>query len=207
MINVIEGVWPGESQMLDEAMRLRHRVFVEEKGWHALRRDDSRDVDQFDTPATIHHVAVVDGDVAGYQRFNATTGPHILADVHAELCDGLSPRGTNIWEWSRYCVARKYKRDGVFCDVASTLLVAALEWGEPLGIRHFVLEFHPIWITRFLELGFDVKPLGLPKNYDGEPTIAVRLGYGENTYQRMLELRGIGSPVLNANREAIRHLA
>jgi len=207
MINVIEGVRPGESHMLDEAMRLRHRVFVEEKSWQSLHRADGRDIDQFDTPATVHHVAIVDGEVAGYQRFNATTGPHLLADVHGELCDGPFPRGVDIWEWSRYCVARKYKRDGVFCDVASTLLIATLEWGEPLGIRQFVLEFHPIWITRFLELGFDVKPLGLPNDYDGEPTIAVRLGYGESTYQRMLEIRGIHGPVLNVNREAIRGLA
>lgn len=207
MIEIIEGVRPGESQILDQAMRLRHQVFVEEKGWRALRRDDGREIDQFDTRATVHQVAVVNGEVAGYQRFNATIGPHLLANVHSELCDGASPKRVDVWEWSRYCVAQKFKRDGAFCDVASTLLIAALEWAEPLGIRQFVLEFHPLWITRFLELGFDVKPLGLPKEYDGEPTIAVRLGYGENTYQRMLELRGIHGPVLNVNREAARLVA
>jgi len=207
MIELIEGVRPGESRVLDEAMRLRHKVFVEEKGWNSLRRDDGRDVDQFDTPATVHHVAIVNGEVAGYQRFNATTGPHLLVDVHNELCDAPSPRGSHVWEWSRYCVARKFKREGAFCDVASTMLIGALEWGEPLGILNFVLEFHPVWITRFLELGFDVKPLGLPKDYDGEPTIAVCLGYGENTYQRMLELRGIHGPVLNVNRAAIQKVA
>lgn len=204
MIEILEGFRPGESRMLDDAMRLRHHVFVEEKGWNGLRRADGRDVDQFDTPATVHHIAIVQGEVAGYQRFNATTGSHLLADVHAELCDGPSPRGDHIWEWSRYCVARKFKREGAFCDVASTLLIAALEWGEERGIKEFVLEFHPLWITRFLELGFDVKPLGLPREYDGEPTLAVRLNYGETTYQRMLELRGIHGPVLNVNRRAAR---
>ena len=48
--------------------------------------------------------------------------------------------------------------------------------------RRVLLEFHPVWITRFLELGFDVKPLGLPREYDGDPTVAVRLGYGKKTY-------------------------
>jgi acyl-homoserine lactone synthase len=207
MIEIMEGVRPGENRLLDEAMRLRHQVFVEEKGWKGLRRDDGRDVDQFDTPATVHHLAIVEGEVAGYQRFNATTGPHLLADVHSELCDGPSPRGAHIWEWSRYCVSRKFKREGAFCDVASTLLIAALEWGQPLGIRTFVLEFHPVWITRFLELGFDVKPLGLPKDYDGEATLAVRLGYGENTYRQMRELRGIQGPGLNVNRSANQRVA
>jgi acyl-homoserine lactone synthase len=186
MIELLEGIRPGESSVLDEAMRLRHHVFVEEMGWEGLRRADGRDVDQFDTPATIHQIAIVNGEVAGYQRFNATTGPHLLADVHYGLCDGPSPRGNHIWEWSRYCVARKFKREGAFCDVASTLLIAALEWGEPNGVEEFVLEFHPVWITRFLE-------------HDGDPTVAVRLGYGKKTYQRMLEMRGIQSPVLNVN--------
>lgn len=69
MIEILEGVRPGESRVLDEAMRLRHRVFVEEKGWNGLRRADGRDVDQFDTPATVHHIAIVQDEVAGYQRF------------------------------------------------------------------------------------------------------------------------------------------
>lgn len=207
MIEILQGVRPGESRVLDEAMRLRHRVFVEEKGWNGLRRADARDVDQFDTPATVHHIAIVNGEVAGYQRFNATTGPHLLADVHGELCENPSPRGGHIWEWSRYCVARKFKREGAFCDVASTLLIAALEWGQPNGVKEFVVEFHPLWITRFLELGFEVKPLGLPRDYDGEPTVAVHLCWGENTYQRMLELRGIEGPVLNVNRRAVARVA
>jgi N-acyl-L-homoserine lactone synthetase len=141
MIELLEGIRPGESSVLDEAMRLRHHVFVEEMGWEGLRRADGRDFDQFDTPATIHQIAIVNGEVAGYHRFNATTGPHLLADVHHELCDGPSPRGSHIWEWSRYCVARKFKREGAFCDVASTLLIAALEWGEPIGIEEFCWSF------------------------------------------------------------------
>jgi acyl-homoserine lactone synthase len=207
MIELLEGVRPGESPVLDEAMRLRHRVFVEEMGWEGLRRVDGRDTDQFDTSATAHHIAIVNGEVAGYQRFNATTGPHLLADVHQELCEGPSPKGPTIVEWSRYCVARKFKREGAFCDVASTLLIGAIEWGEPRGVEEFVLEFHPIWITRFLELGFDVKPLGLPREYDGDPTIAVRLRYGQDTYRRMLEMRGIQGPVLNVNRRLAARVA
>lgn len=207
MIEVLEGVRPGESQLLEGAMRLRHQVFVEEKGWEGLRREDKRDVDQFDAPTTVHHVAVVDGEVAGYQRFNATMGPHLLADVHAGLCVSGPPRDPHIWEWSRYCVARKFKKDGAFCDVASTLLIGAIEWAEPLGIKAFVLEFHPVWITRFDELGFKVVPLGLPEEFDGEPTIAVRLEYGPQTYGRMLSSRNIKAPVLNANIDRMRRTA
>jgi acyl-homoserine lactone synthase len=199
MIEVITGVWPGESALLDEAMRLRHRVFVEERGWNALRREDGREFDQYDTPATVHHVAVVEGQVAGYVRLNPTTGPHLLADLHSHLCSQPYVREPQCWEWSRYSVARKFRVARTFCDVASSLLLAGLEWGEPLGLSRIVVEFHPVWITRFLELDFRVRPLGLPCEFDGEPTIAVELEWSEDTYRRMCETRGVQAPVLNAN--------
>jgi hypothetical protein len=33
-----------------------------------------------------------------------------------------------------------------------------------------VLDFHPIWITRFPELGFDPKPIELARVHDGDPS-------------------------------------
>ena len=93
MIEILTGIRPGQSRLLDEAMRLRHKVFVEEKGWSRLRRPDGRDIDEFDTPATVYHVAVVNGEVAGTQRFNPTMGPHLLSEVHPDLCARLYRRG------------------------------------------------------------------------------------------------------------------
>jgi acyl-homoserine lactone synthase len=207
MIEVITGVWPGDNALLDEALRLRHRVFIEERKWTGLRSDNGREHDQFDTPATVHHLAVVQGEVAGYVRLNPTTGPHLLADVHAHLCSQPYERAPRCWEWSRYSVGRKYRANNTFCDVASTLLLAGMEWADPLGIDRIVLEFHPVWITRFLELDFKVRPLGLPHEFDGEPTVAVELTWSERTYQRMREARGVEVPVLNANVVSIAQVA
>jgi acyl-homoserine lactone synthase len=199
MIEILQGVRPGESRLLDEAMRLRHQVFVEEKGWTKLRQDDGRERDSFDTLATVHQIAVVSGQVAGYQRLNPTTGPHLLSDVHPHMCVKPYSRAPHVWEWSRYCVARKYRQDKTFCDVASTLLIAAVEWAEINGVRQIVLEFHPVWITRFLELGFQVVPLGLPEEFDGEPTVAAQLSFDDRTLQSMRSARGIAEPVFSAD--------
>ena len=199
MIEIIQGVRPGESRLLDDAMRLRHKVFVEEKHWNGLRRDDGRERDQFDTPATVHQIAVVTGKVAGYQRLNPTTGPHLLSDVHPQMCIKAYARGPHVWEWSRYCVAPEHRRDNTFCDVASTLLIAAVEWADMNGVDQLVLEFHPVWITRFLELGFQVVPLGLPTEFDGEPTVAVQLSFDSRTIHKMRNARAIKEPVLAAH--------
>ena len=202
MIEVIEGVRPGESKLLDQAFRHRHRIFVEKKGWSALRKEDGREVDQFDTPATVHFIAPGRGpdEVAGYVRLNPTIGPHLLADIHAHLCARPYRRAPDVWEWSRYSVADNFRLDGTYSDVASALLIAGLEWAEPQGIHTIVLEFHPVWITRFRELDFEVIPLGLPVTFEGELTLAAQLGFDRRTIKTMRRARGFRRPVLKAKK-------
>src|SRR5688572_1881616 len=94
---------------LREAFRLRHRVFVEEKGWGDLRRDDGLETDRFDDEHAVHMLYVEDGRVIGYQRMLPTTRPHLLSEVMPELCEGQRPVGPDIWEWTRYCVEQGHR--------------------------------------------------------------------------------------------------
>jgi acyl-homoserine lactone synthase len=48
-IQVITGENKAEfADVLDEYFRLRHEVFVGERGWNDLRRPDGRDIDAYD---------------------------------------------------------------------------------------------------------------------------------------------------------------
>jgi hypothetical protein len=38
VIELISGVLPGENPLLEQAFRLRHSIFVDERGWEVLRR-------------------------------------------------------------------------------------------------------------------------------------------------------------------------
>lgn len=54
---------------MEAALRLRHRVFVEEKKWMALDRGDGLELDQFDTADAVHMLDIdPNGAVLGYQR-------------------------------------------------------------------------------------------------------------------------------------------
>ena len=97
---------------MDQAYRLRHRVFVEERGWSDLARPDGREVDRFDTADAIHMLFVDQGEVLGYQRMLPSTKPHLLSEVLPQLCEEERPVGPNIWEWTRYCVAPSYREHG-----------------------------------------------------------------------------------------------
>ncbi|MER9947309.1 acyl-homoserine-lactone synthase [Mesorhizobium sp. M0047] len=178
---------------LDQAFRLRHKVFVEEKGWMDLRRDDARDIDCFDDEHAVHMLFTVEDRVVGYQRMLPSTRPHLLSEVLFDLCEGERPAGANIWEWTRYCVEPQFRERGrMLSPVANALLSGIVEWGLGSGIDTIIIEMNPLWLLRLVQLHFRVTPLGLPKIIGGEETVAVTARFDERTLQRLRETRSPG---------------
>lgn len=177
---------------LEEAFRLRHRVFVEEKGWTDLRRDDGREIDRFDDEHAVHMLFIEAGRVIGYQRMLPTTRPHLLSDVMPELCEDERPVGTNIWEWTRYCVEPAYRERGrMLSPVANALLSGIVEWGFDTGVDTIVIQMNPLWLLRLVQLHFRVTPLGLPRLINREETVAVTAGFDRRTLDRLRETRTV----------------
>jgi acyl-homoserine lactone synthase len=175
---------------LDQAFRLRHKVFVEEKGWTDLRREDGRETDRFDDEHAVHMLFTIEDRVVGYQRMLPSTRPHLLSEVLLDLCEGERPAGTNIWEWTRYCVEPQYRERGrMLSPVANALLCGIVEWGLGRGIDTIIIEMNPLWLLRLVQLHFRVTPLGLPKLIGGEETVAVTARFDERTLQRLRETR------------------
>ena len=183
---------------MEAAYRLRHDVFVVEKGWQDLARSDGREVDQFDgDDAAIHMVCKRDGRVVGYQRMLPTTGPHLLSTVLSNLCEGNRPSGPNIWEWTRYCVAKTHRERGrKLSPVANELLSGIVEWGLATGVDRIIIEMEPIWLLRLVQLNFLVTPLGIPRQVDGEDVVAVVAHFDGRTLEMLQAMRGDDRPVL-----------
>jgi len=76
---------------MDQAYRLRHRVFLKQQGWCTIGDPDGCELDEFDNKNAVHMLCVDEGKVLGYQRLLPTTRPHLLSDVIPELCL-VSPR-------------------------------------------------------------------------------------------------------------------
>jgi acyl-homoserine lactone synthase len=177
--------------------RLRYQIFVEEMGWDALRRDDGLELDQFDHEEAVHHLAIRNGELVGYQRMLPTTRPHLLTDVLSDLCVGESPRGANIFELTRYAVAPGYRdgRRGV-SSVGSELIAGFVEWGMTRGVDKVIIEFEPMWVLRALQLHFLATPLGYQRTYGRQQVVATLLGFNEHTLRKVRDQRGLFAPVL-----------
>jgi acyl-homoserine lactone synthase len=182
---------------MDQAYRLRHRVFVEEMGWTEFAKPNGREIDQFDNKHTVHMLYIDHGKVLGYQRFLPTTRPHLLSEVMPELCDVERPVDAHTWEISRHCVMPGQRSGGRFgCAIALSLAIALVEWGLECGISKFIIEIEPTGLLPLVQLHFRPMPLGLPRKIGGKDFIALTLTYDEKTLERLREMHGSRRRVL-----------
>lgn len=175
---------------LDDAFRLRHKIFVDEKGWSDLYREDGRETDRFDDEHAVHMLFIAESRVVGYQRMLPSTRPHLLTEVLSDLCEGTPPVGPNIWEWTRYCVEAGHRERGrMLSPVANALLSGIVEWGLDRGVDTIIIEMNPLWLLRLVQLHFRVTPLGVPRMIGAEETVAVTATFDERTLARLYETR------------------
>jgi acyl-homoserine lactone synthase len=209
MIKILKG---HETQSLrselDQAFRLRHNVFVENMGWDDLRREDGREIDQFDDEHAVHMLYVQEGRVLGYQRMLSTLRPHLLSHVLPHLCEVERPRGPNIWEWTRYCVDPAHRERGRHLSpIASALLTGIVEWGLGTGVDTILIQMNPLWLLRLVQLHFRVQPLGFPQTMGRDEVIAVAATFDQRTLSRLHETSGRFGSVLSDSNEARYQLA
>ncbi|HUI20771.1 MAG TPA: acyl-homoserine-lactone synthase [Methylocella sp.] len=176
---------------MEQAYRLRHKVFVEELGWTDLAKPDGLEIDQFDGKHAVHLLYIERGRVLGYQRMLPSTRPHLLSEVMPELCEVERPVGPHIWECTRHCVAPGHRERGRFAaPIANALLSGMVEWGLESGITTAIIEIEPVLLLRLVQLHFRMLPLGLPRRIGKQDVVAVTASFDARTLERLRELRG-----------------
>lgn len=193
---------------MEQAYRLRHRVFVDEKSWTDLARPDGREIDQFDNDHAVHMLYIEDGKVLGYQRMLPSTRPHLLSHVLPQLCEDERPVGEHIWEWTRYCVEPAHRERGrSLSPVANALLSAIVEWGLESGVSTIIIQMNPLWLLRLVQLHFRTMPLGLPQRIGDDDVVAVTASFDHRTLARLQEMRGNARRVLAEPWSPVQRLA
>lgn len=175
---------------LNKAFKLRHKVFVEELGWEALRRPDGLEVDQFDDDEHAVHMLAWEGErLVGYQRLLPTTRPYLLTEVYPHLCDGEPPCGKNVFEWTRIAVERDHRgAGGGLGYVGAKLVLAMVEWCIERDVTSVIVETQPVQILKFIECCFIPRPLGVVHKIEGQSTIAIQAELDERTRDRLRDM-------------------
>lgn len=166
------------ARLFDDMYRERHRLYVEGRGWKELGRVDGREIDEFDTSATIYLMAVCDrtGKLLGSIRLNPTTSPHLLDTVFPELCSVQEiPKGISTWEMSRLFVCHHDEIDENGISIKGSLFCAMYEFCLIHNIEHVSAVCDSYFLPRVLKAGVTAKPLGLPKPYESGEMMGVQI--------------------------------
>lgn len=193
MIHVVGvGNFDAYHHILEHHYLVRHRVFVDERGWQDLRRADGREIDAYDTERTVYLLAIEGGRVVGGHRLMPTTGPHMLADVFPFLADFQVPSGPTIMEWSRFFIVPERRGGPTYFK----LMAAVQEYCLRRSITHVTAVVEAWWLAKFDKAGFTYRALGQPSLIEGIPTSAILIDIRRDSLRRVMELGGLTESVL-----------
>ena len=210
MILVIDAINKDRfGHVLDEMFKLRARVFGDRLGWQ-VEVKDGRERDLFDDLNPAYAVGLDDeGNVVSCVRALQTTGPHMLADVFADILDGEPPlRSATLWESTRFCVdTRRLGRGRDLNSVSYAtceLMIASLEAAKRAGVSDIVTVIDPV-MDRVLKRSGNA-----PYDYVGKtadmgkvPALAALLDCTEERINRIRAFGGVEGDVFISDEAAL----
>jgi acyl-homoserine lactone synthase len=172
---------------IQSCFRLRHDIFVGERGWEDLRRPDGRDLDAYDDDNAVYLLAIDGERVVGGQRLYPTLLPHMISEVFPHLATRGVPRSATIFEWTRYFVVKERRMGRTDCR----LLAGLQEFCLSEGITEVTAVVEMWWLPRWQQSGFKVRPLGLPAMVEGQACVAAAVRISEESLDSVRRLGGL----------------
>jgi acyl-homoserine lactone synthase len=186
------------ASQLDEMFRIRHRIYVKERGWSALARTDEREIDQFDDDNAIYLLGLDEsGHVISGLRLLETTGPTLMRNVFPHLVtQGEVPNDPRTLEMTRYFLTTVPRDKELRRKMSGEIICAMMEYGLARGATNISLVCDTFFLPMMMEFGPNIFPLGLPTAYDEGTCIAVMFPIYDGGLRNARNLRGVQGPVL-----------
>jgi N-acyl-L-homoserine lactone synthetase len=184
MVQIVEATSRSRySARLDGMYRDRKRVFIDWLKWNIASEDGLREIDQFDMDGAIYLIETGEADKhLASIRLLPSVRPHLLTEVFSSLCDGPIPRGSHVWELTRFCVSPDVsKPDAV--RLMNLMWTSVVEFAVARDIRQYTCVTHMAFLSQILTAGWDTRPLGLPQVFDGGMIGAVLFNINPDTLQ------------------------
>jgi acyl-homoserine lactone synthase len=165
--------------LIDQAFALRHRVFVEGRGWEILRRPDQLDIDHHDLSNAIHILALDGNELFGYTRL-VPGGFFLAAKVDLDRVPQLPPH-TLTYGLSRFCIEPARRRHSGFDAGIAALMQTVGASIRKYNIDALMFETDPSLIFVLKVLGFKIKIIGDAAPLAGRLLVPTLLQVDEET--------------------------
>ena len=156
-------------ELFDRLFRLRHQVFVKERGW-PLPSVNSHEIDQYDNADAVYFLDLDDDTdaIRGTVRMTPTVTASLLADYFPHLIEnGAAARSPHIYEATRYIVLPAEKGRGALRRAKARLLTVLMEWCLARRLSHLQAVIDSAALSSFVEITPSTVPLGLSHPYGG----------------------------------------
>ena len=189
---------------LEEHHRIRHEIYVEERGWRDLARPDRREIDAFDTSDAIYLLGITAGrSVVAGSRLVPSLKPHLMSEVFPGLASGHVPRGQDIFEWTRFFVIPQLRAKGQSSEAAGRLYCSILEFCLDNQIRNLTIVCEAFWFERLAGLGWNPQLLGHPLQHDGMKIIGLIIDISMTALKNTRDAYRITGPVLASGQQRL----
>ena len=183
---------------LEDYFKVRHDIYVGERGWLDLARADGREIDDFDSGDAIYLLGICPQRkfVAG-SRLLPSLKPHLLNDVFPQLAEGRVPRGEDVFEWTRFFVVPALRSQGRPSNAAGVVYCGIVEFCLKREIRQLSVVCEPHWLQRFESLSWNPVQLGSPLICKDGPIIGILLNISEEALSTTRTFYGITQSVIS----------
>lgn len=182
--------------VLEDYWRTRHDIYVGERRWLDLAKPDCREIDQFDTSATIYLMALEDRRVVGSHRLVPTTEPTLMSELFPFLSLKGIIRRSDVYELSRVFVVKDRRGEKAHPRIESIVMAGTMEYGLLRGLSQFTIVMETWWLPRFQQMGWNPRPMGLPVDINGMSCTAVTVDVTEEAWRETCEGRSVDGSVL-----------
>lgn len=185
------------SDVLEAHFRIRHDIYVGERGWLDLERPDGREVDAFDTEDAVYLLGLTaDRQVVAGSRLVPSLKPHLMSEVFPQLAPGGVPRATDIFEWTRIFVVPAFRTPGRPCPAAGAIYCGILEYCLGAKIRQLSIVCEEYWFDRLDRFGWNPKKLGPPLSHQSSLIIGLTVDMTPDALATTRAAYGIKGAVL-----------
>lgn len=155
-------------EILTQMHEQRKSIFMDKLKWD-LTEFDGQEIDQFDTKDTIYLIAMDEENkvIRSSLRLNPTTKPHLMTEVLSNYCAESPPIDENIWEISRYCYNPNIKNRRDRFESMKQMMCGVMECSLLYGWTQLTFVINLPMLAHCLACGWDMTPLGLPKEEKG----------------------------------------
>lgn len=182
---------------LDNYFRIRHDIYVGERGWRDLARLDGREIDAFDTPDATYLIGISpEGKVVAGSRLIPSWKPHLMKDVFPAVANHQVPVAGDIFEWTRVFVVPALRTPRRSSPAAGRLYCGILEFCLERRIRRVSVVAEPHWYDRFELMGWRPMLLGKPLTGPDGPIIGMLLQMDRETLAQVRRIYGMRGRVI-----------